>query len=207
MSIIYAISDIHGFYNEMKKSLNLVDLDSDKDNKLIFLGDYIDGGPKSCQVLYHIKMLEETYPDQVVCLIGNHDQMFIDWYQGKDLHQWLSHDLQMITTKSFFSENEFSRIFKEALLLKLSYEKIVTYFKKAFIKKHPQLLKWLSKKIITYITRITNKFLCMQVFVKQMKHYGNILLHQKNLLGSSQLRLVTFIKILLQGMCQVQRLH
>lgn len=146
MSIIYAISDIHGFYNEMKKSLNLVDLDSDKDNKLIFLGDYIDGGPKSCQVLYHIKMLEETYPDQVVCLIGNHDQMFIDWYQGKDLHQWLSHDLQMITTKSFFSENEFSRIFKEALLLKLSYEKIVTYFKKAFIKKHPQLLKWLSEK-------------------------------------------------------------
>lgn len=75
MSELYEISDIHGYYDEMIETLNFVDLDSNKDNKLIFLGDYVNRGPKSCQVLYKIKDLEETYPQQIIVLIGNHDQM------------------------------------------------------------------------------------------------------------------------------------
>lgn len=55
MSILYVISDIHGFFDEMMDTLSLVDLDADTANKLIFLGDYVNRGPKSCQVLYKIK--------------------------------------------------------------------------------------------------------------------------------------------------------
>lgn len=146
MSIIYAISDIHGFYDEMKKSLNLVDLDSDKDNKLIFLGDYIDRGTKSCQVLYYIKELEEKYPKQVVILIGNHDQMFIDWYAEEDYLQWLSHDPQLITTKSFFTEEQFTYLTKEFILQEPSYKRVSVFIKDMIKKNHSDLLNWLVLK-------------------------------------------------------------
>lgn len=103
MPTIYSMSDIHGYYESMIESLNIVDLDSDKENKLILIGDYVDGGKDSCRVLYHIKKLEETYPNQVKVLLGNHDKMFIDWYKGlEDDSQWLFHDVKLLTIKSFF---------------------------------------------------------------------------------------------------------
>ncbi|MBO4125690.1 metallophosphoesterase [Streptococcus suis] len=46
MSKIFAMSDIHGHYDEFIESLSKVDL-SDKNNQLILLGDYIDGGSHS----------------------------------------------------------------------------------------------------------------------------------------------------------------
>lgn len=42
MATIYAISDIHGYYNQMIDSLKNVDL-KNEENKIIFLGDYVDG--------------------------------------------------------------------------------------------------------------------------------------------------------------------
>lgn len=66
MAMIYAMSDIHGYYDLMVENLKLIDLE-DKENKLIFCGDYIDG-PDSSKVLYKIKKLMEKYPDQVIYL-------------------------------------------------------------------------------------------------------------------------------------------
>ncbi|HHK7668544.1 TPA: metallophosphoesterase, partial [Streptococcus pneumoniae] len=58
MAKLFAISDIHGHYNEFIKSLNKIDL-SDKQSKLILLGDYIDNGHQSFQVISKIIELEE----------------------------------------------------------------------------------------------------------------------------------------------------
>lgn len=146
MSRIYAISDIHGFYEEMKESLKLVDLDTNKNDKLIFLGDYIDGGTKSCQVLYHIKELEEKYPNQVIILFGNHEQMFIDWYTGEDLIQWLGQDQQLTTIKSFFSSEQFDSLTKEISSQNNSYNKMSILIKNELKKNHIDLLKWLKLK-------------------------------------------------------------
>jgi serine/threonine protein phosphatase 1 len=44
MSLIYAISDIHGYLQPLEEALSLVDLESDIENKLIVCGDYIDYG-------------------------------------------------------------------------------------------------------------------------------------------------------------------
>lgn len=51
MSKIYAISDIHGYYDILEINLNKINF-SERDTKLIFCGDYIDYGPDSCRVLY-----------------------------------------------------------------------------------------------------------------------------------------------------------
>lgn len=105
MTTVYSISDIHGCYEALVDTLSLVDLESNKNNKLLFLGDYISRGKDSCKVLYHIKNLEERYPTQVVVLIGNHEQMFLDWYCDKDEFMWLSHDEQLLTTKVFLKQH------------------------------------------------------------------------------------------------------
>lgn len=78
MAVIYSMSDIHGDYDAMMDTLSLVDLDSDKEIKLILLGDYIDRGKDSFGVLNYVKQLEENYPEQIVVLIGNHEEMFMD---------------------------------------------------------------------------------------------------------------------------------
>lgn len=78
MAKIYAISDIHGYLDEFINALNKVEL-SDKDNRLILLGDYIDNGSKSFQVLSKIIELEEMYSGQIITLFGNHDEWFYEW--------------------------------------------------------------------------------------------------------------------------------
>lgn len=60
MAIYYSMSDIHGYFNEFIDSLSKVDL-SAKDNRLILLGDYIDNGPQSFEVLSKIIELEKIF--------------------------------------------------------------------------------------------------------------------------------------------------
>ena len=74
---IYAMSDIHGCFEEFLDALNLVDLD-DKNNMLIFLGDYIHGGGGSYNVLDKIMKLENKYGSRVVALMGNHEEWVIE---------------------------------------------------------------------------------------------------------------------------------
>ena len=72
---IIAISDIHGCASELKLLLNKLPLTSD--TSLIFLGDYIDRGHQSKDVIDTIIQLKKSY--NVVTLKGNHEQMFLDF--------------------------------------------------------------------------------------------------------------------------------
>ena len=44
----YSIGDIHGNLDYLKETIKFVDLESDKKNKLFFLGDYINRGTREC---------------------------------------------------------------------------------------------------------------------------------------------------------------
>ena len=79
----YSLSDIHGYYNEMLEALSKIDLKSN--DKIIFLGDYIDYGFESGKVLEYIYNYQKEHKDeQVIVLMGNHEKMFLDWYKGRD---------------------------------------------------------------------------------------------------------------------------
>ena len=61
--MIYALSDIHGHLDALNDALARVgDLEdvlaSGADNRIIFLGDYVDGGPDSAAVLSRIHDLQ-----------------------------------------------------------------------------------------------------------------------------------------------------
>lgn len=107
MAKLFAISDIHGHYNEFIKSLNKIDL-SDKQSKLILLGDYIDNGHQFFQVISKIIELEELHPNQIITLLGNHEEWFYDWLI---LENPTSSSFSE-TIKSFFSPEELTYILK-----------------------------------------------------------------------------------------------
>ncbi|HGP8736674.1 TPA: metallophosphoesterase [Streptococcus pneumoniae] len=107
MAKLFAISDIHGHYNEFIKSLNKINL-SDKQSKLILLGDYIDNGHQSFQVISKIIELEELHPNQIITLLGNHEEWFYDWLI---LENPTSSSFSE-TIKSFFSPEELTYILK-----------------------------------------------------------------------------------------------
>lgn len=66
----YAISDIHGCYDEFMEMLKKIRFS--RDDTLILAGDYIDRGRQNAQIL---QWLEKRLPN-VVCLKGNHDAEF-----------------------------------------------------------------------------------------------------------------------------------
>lgn len=71
---ILAISDIHGCYDEFNQLLSAVQYNPDKD-KLILLGDYVDRGLRSREVIEQVMELRD---EGAITLRGNHDQMMLD---------------------------------------------------------------------------------------------------------------------------------
>jgi serine/threonine protein phosphatase len=107
MAKLFAISDIHGYLDEFRDALNKVNL-NDKDNRLFLLGDYLDNGLQSFQVISKIIELEEVYPNQIITLLGNHEEWFYDWL----ILDKPTASAFPETIKSFFSPEELNYIFK-----------------------------------------------------------------------------------------------
>ena len=57
--MIYAMSDIHGCIDELKEMMKKVDIA--ENNRIVFLGDYMDYGDNSYQVLKYLKDLQGRY--------------------------------------------------------------------------------------------------------------------------------------------------
>jgi len=74
----YAVGDIHGYLDKLKSLIDMLPLTAD--DKLIFLGDYIDRGPDSKGVISFLLEIREQY--DCVFLIGNHEHMMLDYMQG-----------------------------------------------------------------------------------------------------------------------------
>jgi calcineurin-like phosphoesterase family protein len=79
----YAIGDIHGQADQLEKLLDQIDQDRATEGfekaTLLFIGDYIDRGPKSADVLNRLYALSQTDNANTVCLMGNHEKMLLDF--------------------------------------------------------------------------------------------------------------------------------
>lgn len=93
------IGDIHGCYYTLLNLLTKVNYNKEND-KLIFVGDYIDRGKYSYEVVdYLIKLQREVGKDKCICLLGNHEYMAY-----MDLQLWKSNG-GTTTIKSYFRNN------------------------------------------------------------------------------------------------------
>ena len=92
-SVIYAIGDIHGCFDQLKALeakiiADAADIEGEK--WIICLGDYIDRGPASAAVLDH---LSSKAPEgfRRFCLAGNHEEAFLDFLNSEGKRSgWLS---------------------------------------------------------------------------------------------------------------------
>jgi len=71
----YVIGDIHGCLDELRYLVEGLPLESG--DRLVFLGDYVDRGPNSKGVLTYILQLQKRDDLELICLKGNHEDMFL----------------------------------------------------------------------------------------------------------------------------------
>lgn len=84
---VFAISDIHGYNKDFQNLLNKISLE--KTDILFLLGDFIDRGPESKEVLDTIFFLLESGHD-IRCIRGNHEQMLLDGLTNHEIRiKWL----------------------------------------------------------------------------------------------------------------------
>lgn len=80
---MFIVGDIHGEMELLERMLEEIDGAIGKihlkDPLLVFVGDLIDRGAKSAEVLRRIMELTTEFPDNVVSLLGNHEQMLLDF--------------------------------------------------------------------------------------------------------------------------------
>jgi serine/threonine protein phosphatase 1 len=79
---ILIIGDIHGCRRTLERLIRQVEPDPRQD-LVIFVGDYIDRGKDPKGVVDLILSLP-GYPQQVRCLMGNHEAMFLDALSGRN---------------------------------------------------------------------------------------------------------------------------
>ena len=82
MKKIFAIGDIHGCYDRLKALMEKIPIDYSRDT-LIFIGDYIDRGPHSVEVVEYLMKLKTRVPE-VIFLKGNHEDMLDKFINGAD---------------------------------------------------------------------------------------------------------------------------
>lgn len=84
-SCLYVISDIHGMYKELQiilKRILPLRKTTGYNDKLIFLGDYIDRKINSHKVIDLVMEVKNDHQEQVVCLKGNHELMILNNLSG-----------------------------------------------------------------------------------------------------------------------------
>ncbi|MDJ0993286.1 MAG: metallophosphoesterase [Dinoroseobacter sp.] len=122
--LTYAIGDIHGRLDLLDTMVSLIEADrAGQPADLVFLGDYIDRGLGSAQVLRRLQTLELPSAS-IHCLMGNHERMFLDFLDDpvKAGPRWL-HNGGLETLESFLgprqiatSDESFETICRDKLL-------------------------------------------------------------------------------------------
>lgn len=112
------IGDLHGDVDSLFHILIEVKFRqflSNPDNKMIFLGDYIDRGSDSTGILHTICRLKRKYPDSVVLMSGNHEAI--------EKFHFLAHDLPKELDSRYGLRSKF--VYEQLLLLFRLFAKVV----------------------------------------------------------------------------------
>jgi serine/threonine protein phosphatase 1 len=94
--LLYAVGDIHGRADLLADLMEKIRRDVEESAPaqrpiLIFVGDYIDRGPSSREVVDIILALQDEGAFSVGALRGNHDQFLLDFLQdGRSGPMWLA---------------------------------------------------------------------------------------------------------------------
>ncbi len=80
---IFAVGDIHGSHEKLVSLIQRLQIDKDRDS-LVFLGDYINRGPDSRQVIDTLLEIQQNFVNSVF-LKGNHEQALLTYAETGDV--------------------------------------------------------------------------------------------------------------------------
>ncbi|MBA4394800.1 MAG: serine/threonine protein phosphatase, partial [Desulfobacca sp.] len=87
MKRILAVGDIHGCYAKLVGLMEKIRIHH-KEDILVFLGDYVDRGDQSREVVEYLVQLKKLRPNTVF-LLGNHEQMLLEYLKGEMIKPYL----------------------------------------------------------------------------------------------------------------------
>ncbi len=108
MGKIFAIGDIHGSFERLQELMQKIPIDFDNDT-LVFIGDYIDRGPGSVEVVDYLIDLKKRIPG-IIFLKGNHEDMLEKYLDGTDRFTYILNGGQH-TLDSYLSKTDGSGSF------------------------------------------------------------------------------------------------
>ena len=82
MRLTFAIPDIHGRFDLLTEALRLIKERAEK-GTIVFLGDYVDRGLDSFQVMEQLIRGSKDRKWKWVCLMGNHESMMLNAVRHK----------------------------------------------------------------------------------------------------------------------------
>jgi len=112
MGRLIAIGDIHGRMRMLEGLIKQIEpLENDR---LVFLGDYIDRGPDSFEVVEYIIALKQKY-EKTITLRGNHEDFVLSFFMGNqaDRHLWLKQNGGEQTMMSYRANGEFLKVHRD----------------------------------------------------------------------------------------------
>ncbi|MEI7694370.1 MAG: metallophosphoesterase family protein [Chlorobium sp.] len=82
---IIAIGDIHGCLFSLKKLIEKLNIEPGE--QIVFLGDLIDRGPRSKEVVEYVIGLSVQYSCHYI--MGNHELMYLNYLDNRDVNNWV----------------------------------------------------------------------------------------------------------------------
>lgn len=148
---IYAVSDIHGFYDEFKKALNRSGFKpNDSNDLLVVCGDIFDRGSKNIECMQYLNSL-----NNVVLVMGNHERLLVDMLtRGYPL----SHDKHNHTIETAYDLILYYGL--QDLTLDKAYAKVLSILNKT----------WLNKFVNYYET---NNYVFVHGYIPEDKDWRN----------------------------------
>ncbi len=142
MAKIYIVGDIFGCANELDALLGTLDFSGD--NKVVFLGNYIDNGPDSRSVVDLVSDLQGNYGEsKIIALRGKHEEAFLAWLDDPVSAQWFMEDEDLATCSTFMKKKTWESF--EGVLFEKAMEELSTSAKIAIDEDYGYLVDWMRK--------------------------------------------------------------
>lgn len=141
---IYAIGDVHGCLEQLMELEEKITADAQAlpGRKLIvMLGDYVDRGPASSQVLDH---LTGQPPEGFVriCLAGNHEALMLAYADGRcDLPQWLKFGADATLLSYGIDPVRLSQVYRQTSQVDAIVRKAIPHAHIAFLRSLPVVVE------------------------------------------------------------------
>lgn len=141
---VYVIGDIHGCFDQLmslEQKIYAEKKSTDREDLIITLGDYVDRGPRSADVIEHLL----TPPNdnfERICLLGNHELAMHSYLENRlPLQSWLAIGGTQTLLSYGIDTERLQTVYSKSKLVDEKVRELVPNSHKQFLKNLPILIQ------------------------------------------------------------------